>query len=63
MLKNGKLACDMLSDCTDEVTHIESKGYVYCTGHGKDRKGYGHRVRKLRPHEVRKLERSEPIRY
>jgi hypothetical protein len=26
-------SCDMTKDCTEAVTHIRSKGYVYCAKH------------------------------
>jgi hypothetical protein len=51
----------MSSTCTEPVAKIDEKGYVYCAEDGADRKLYGHNVRKLRPHELRKLERGETI--
>lgn len=57
---NGKPKCDMTHDCTEPVTHIDQKGYAYCTAHGLDRRSY-RPCRKLRPHEVRKIYRGEPI--
>lgn len=58
------MQCEMSDDCKAPVTMLESKGYVYCTEHGLDRResnrGRSH-VRKLRPHELRKLERGEVL--
>lgn len=54
--ETGKLTCDMSRDCTAPVTHLEEKGYIYCTAHAADRRTYGHRCRKLRPHEIKRLE-------
>lgn len=54
------LVCDMIVACPNPVTHIGDKGYVYCTGHAPDRKGW-ERVRKLRPHELNRLKRGEPL--
>lgn len=55
------LQCDMDYDCRANVTHIEEKGYVYCSEHAKDRKDYGHRVRKLTKAETAQLLRNEPL--
>lgn len=60
MLKNGKLHCDMRDDCESPVTMLEDKGYIYCTEHGIERRYY-HRNRKLRPYELRRLERGEVL--
>jgi hypothetical protein len=57
-----RLTCDMERDCPAPVTHIDCKGFVYCTAHGLERR-WTMRCRKLRAHEVRRLERHEPIRY
>jgi len=34
------LQCEMRKECTSEVTHIGSKGYIYCKGHAQARGGY-----------------------
>jgi len=57
------LTCDMDATCTDPVTHIEDKGYVYCSRHAIERRSWGHRCRKLRPSEHKKLLQRETIRY
>ena len=54
------LRCDMTEDCTDTVTHIDQKGYVYCTEHGIERRSWVP-CRKLRAHEVTQLGRGEPL--
>jgi hypothetical protein len=56
------LKCDMTSTCTSPVTHVDEKGYVYCTPHGIGRRAYN-RCRKLTPSEKKKLERGETISY
>ena len=55
------LKCDMLTDCTAEVTHIDEKGWVYCTEHGLIRRDYM-RCRKLRPWELHILTGGNPLR-
>jgi hypothetical protein len=57
---DNQLVCDMIEDCPNPVTHIGEKGYVYCTGHAPQRRGW-ERVRKLRPHELNRLRRGEPL--
>jgi hypothetical protein len=54
------LKCDMSTSCTAPVTMIDVKGYIYCTEHGLRRRTF-QRTRKLRPHELRRLERGEPV--
>jgi hypothetical protein len=56
-----KLTCDMTDDCFEPVTYIDSSGYAYCTGHGLDRQTY-EPCRKLRPHELHRLQRGEQLR-
>ena len=58
-----KLECVARKDCTDVVTHIDEKGFIYCAKHGVNRRGYpggiyNRRCRKLRPHEVKRLQRG-----
>ena len=55
------LTCDMREDCTEPVTHIDSSGFAYCTPHGIDRRAWKP-CRKLRPWELRRLERGEQLR-
>lgn len=53
-------ACDMRRECAEPVAMIDGKGYVYCAGHGAARQ-MSQPCRKLRPHELRKINRGEPI--
>jgi hypothetical protein len=52
--------CDMVTGCEKPVTHLDTAGFVYCTTHGEQRRCY-EPCRKLRPHELRRLERGEQI--
>lgn len=53
--KSGAMQCDQNDDCSADVTHIDDKGYVYCTEHGLDRRAV-RPCRKLRDWEVKRLE-------
>lgn len=55
------LKCDMSKTCEEPVTHLDDKGFVYCTKHGVQRRGSGHRCRKLAPKELRQLQGGQPI--
>lgn len=57
----GDLHCDMTKECPHDVTYIDDDGYAYCTDHGLERQQY-QRCRKLRPHELRRLQRGEQLR-
>lgn len=60
---SSPLRCDMTADCTEPITHLDSKGYLYCTKHAAQRKSSsGPSVRKLKPGEISKLSRGESIR-
>ena len=73
-LKDGKLLCDGVAwtkgesgtaesgKCSQPVSMIDEKGFVYCAKHGQDRK-HSMRCRKLTPQELKKLESDQPIRY
>ena len=52
--------CDMVSDCREPVTHIDTRGFAYCTAHGLERRD-SQPCRKLRAHEIRRLERGEQV--
>ena len=54
------LTCDMVEGCTQPVSYIDAKGYVYCEQHGKERQRY-QRCRKLRPAELKVLRTGEPL--
>lgn len=60
---NGILRCDMEKVCIQPVSHIDEKGFVYCASHGATRQRSGVLCRKLRPAEIKRLERGEAIRY
>jgi hypothetical protein len=55
------LKCDMSEACEEPVTHLDEKGFVYCTKHGVQRRGSGHRCRKLKPSELRQLKSGQPL--
>lgn len=52
--------CDMVEGCTAPITMIDMAGYVYCTRHGMERRGY-EPCRRLRPHEINRLARGEQV--
>ena len=54
------LVCQMRDGCKEAVTHIDNRGFVYCTSHGLVRR-YTVPCRKLRPHELKRLHRNEPV--
>ncbi len=57
-----RLKCDMRADCTNPVTHIGSKGWVYCAPCAADRQ-YQERCRRMRKWEIERLERGDQISY
>lgn len=56
-----RIQCEMRADCPDPATHIEEKGFVYCSGHAIQRRSDGHRCRKMRPWELRLVETGKPL--
>ena len=54
------LRCDAREDCRADVSMIDNKGFDYCTADGLARRFYLP-CRKLRPWEVRRLERGRPL--
>jgi hypothetical protein len=50
----------MTSECERPVSHLDQDGFVYCAAHGLARRGW-QPCRKLRPYELRRLERGETI--
>jgi hypothetical protein len=62
-LTSPELKCDMSRDCTDTVTHIDNKGWVYCSRHGAQRRGGGIRCRRLTALEAQDLRDGNPIAY
>lgn len=62
MLENGKLKCDMSKQCHKPVTHIGSKGYVYCQDDAiVRRESRNERTRKMLKREIRQLEEGKPL--
>lgn len=59
-MNDATLTCDMVKECHEPVTHIDNKGFVYCTKHGVERR-YTHPCRKLRTHELNRLKRGETV--
>ena len=55
-----ELKCDMEKDCSESVTHIDDKGYVYCRSHGIMRKSW-RRCRMLKPKEKAQLLEGIPL--
>jgi hypothetical protein len=54
------LQCDMESTCDEPIAMIDDKGWIYCEYHGLMRRD-SRRCRKLRPHELRRLQRGEQV--
>ena len=54
------VSCDMATDCKEPITHIDIKGYIYCSAHGKERQSY-QRCRKLTPAELKVIQAGEPL--
>jgi len=54
------LRCDMETDCEQPVGYIDDKGFAYCVEHGLERQQW-RSCRKLRPHELRRLQRGEQL--
>jgi hypothetical protein len=59
----GHLQCDMKRDCAEPVTHIDNKGFAYCSKHGAQRKAGGVPCRALSPSEIKRLESHQTVRY
>jgi hypothetical protein len=54
--------CEMGRGCTNTVTHIGEKGYIYCADHAKDRRHYvGEHCRKMRPWELKLIATGKPL--
>lgn len=57
-----KAQCDMSDDCTNPVTHIGEKGYIYCKEHALDRRRYpGERTRLMRVWELQLIAEDKPL--
>ena len=54
--------CDMEHECTQPVTHIGNKGYVYCTEHAVTRRESGYeRCRKMTHAEMLTILSGKPL--
>lgn len=61
-MTSGPLHCEMIDSCDDPVAMIDDKGYIYCAEHGLERRRcHRRRCRKLRPSELKRLERGEAL--
>ena len=55
-------SCDMRKDCTEAVTHIGSKGYVYCAKHAVERRQSGYeRTRAMSAWELKLIAAGQPL--
>lgn len=48
--------------CRGGITHLDEKGYVYCTGHGQYRREGSVKCRKLAAWELKRLQSGKPLR-
>jgi hypothetical protein len=61
-VREVKCDCGEWGPCSPGgVTHIDEKGYAYCTAHGAVRRQSGIRCRKMRGWEVRLLQAGKPL--
>jgi hypothetical protein len=59
-----KLTCEWGKACPSDVTHVDEKGWIYCTPHGEQRQAGGwRRCRKLTSAEKATLEAGGTILY
>ena len=58
--EDGTPRCDMDDACERDVTYIGEKGWIYCATHAIPRR-YWERTRKMRPHELNRIRRGEPL--
>lgn len=62
MMANGKPACDGEQGCATTVQYLDDRGFIYCSRHaGNVRYWPGRKCRKLRQHELNRLQRGETI--
>jgi hypothetical protein len=62
-VSDNMLKCEYFKACTNPVTHIGSKGHIYCTPCAFSRRGgnSGERCRRMRNWELRELEAGRPL--
>jgi len=61
VITTDKLQCDMEKTCEGAVTHIDNKGFVYCTKCSAKRKSGGTPCRKLTRAETKRLAEGQTI--
>jgi hypothetical protein len=49
--KAKKLQCEMRHECTNDVTHVGERGFIYCAEDSVFRRGF-ERCRKMQPWEL-----------
>ena len=54
------LHCEMTSSCNRKVSHLDAGGFIYCAKHATERR-QDQPCRKLRVHELRRLERGDQV--
>jgi hypothetical protein len=54
------LSCDMVKECLEPVAMIDQAGFIYCQGHGLERRDW-EPCRKLRDWELRRLQKGKPL--
>jgi hypothetical protein len=55
-----KLVYDMKDGCTNPVTHIGVRGYIYCAGCSPQRQGFEH-TRRMRSWELKILQSGKKL--
>lgn len=55
------LKCDGREGCDVPVSHIEDKGWIYCTQHALHFRSCGRRLRKLTTKELAVLQEGKPL--
>lgn len=60
-----RLSCAGMNgrDCTLPVTHVDNRGFVYCSSHGDHRRASGTPCRKMTRAEIKRLEEGGTISY
>lgn len=56
-LETSSPVCNMVNGCPEPITHLDTAGFVYCSGHGLKRRAF-EPCRKLRAWEVRRLQQG-----
>ena len=61
MTETVEVRCDGWCDNANTVTHLDEKGYAYCTPCGVRRRSSGIRCRKMTAKELRAIQSGEQI--